>query len=125
MRLHGDMLGRRRGVGLLDHIVAGGEGGIDIAVAQLVVRHPVIGHALVQQRRTRRAGRQLVVEGRQRLVVDLDQGEGRLGLRERLGGDRHDGLADVAHAIDGQDRLIFVPDAIEVVQASCEQALGR
>ena len=60
-------------------------------------------------------GRQLGVrDGRQLLVGDLDRGGGAAGLLGALGGDDRHRLAVVAHAVDGEHRLVGDLEAVRL-----------
>ena len=65
----------------------------------------IVAPMVVQQRRARRAPGQHVADGREFLVTDFDQL--RQILRRRAGGGDADGdrLADMAHAVGGEDGL--------------------
>ena len=53
--------------------------------------------------------------GHERFELDLDSPGGTLGGLAVLGGDDDDGLADIAHVVVGQDRLVVVDGAEAIV----------
>jgi hypothetical protein len=96
-------------------------------VAALPFERPVGGH-VVPQRLGARPDRVLVDhDRRQRLVVDLDQGDGILRLVDGLGDHEGDRLAEIAHAIDRQHRLRAVGGgaAVELAEVVWRQVRQR
>ena len=82
------------------------EGGVGRGlVAELPLEDRVVGRDLVDLRGALRCARGGVGDGRQLLVVDDDRLGRVLGLRQRLGDDDGDVVADVAHLALGQRRV--------------------
>ena len=93
--LHADL------VRALDDDVAGGVG--VAAHDALVAQHVAVG----VDRRVRAVDRRLGVEQRvEHLVVDVDRGQRPPARLRVVGGDGGDGLADVAHELAGEHRLV-------------------
>ncbi len=106
------VLDERRPVGLLDDALAAGEGRLGIPPADGPRRHDValgvhpggvLGHGLLR------------VEHRRQIPVDdLDGLQRPFGGRFGFGRHQRNRIADAAHLVDGQDRLVFDDDASQV-----------
>ena len=92
----------------LDHAVGLGEGGVEVAPRVEARPHEVPVGVVVEHRRVGVLRLARVDERRQRLVVDLDE-LGRVARElARLGDDRDDRLADVAHLADREREVLDV-----------------
>ena len=82
------------------------------------VEHEIAGNAVEQLRRAFLQRGARVGDGGQRLVVDLDRFGGVLRLRQGLGDDERDRLAEMAHLADGERRArrIVARRAVPVVE---------
>ena len=115
--------GRER---VLDDHVRRREAGIDVSDAPLVaheavrrsvqrVRQPLVGgHAGVDQRRARPHRLQRVVDGRQLLVLNVDQRRRALGRLLVVRGNGGHRVADEAHHVVREHRRVLDPPAQEV-----------
>ncbi len=107
------VLDERRAVGLLDDAPAAGEGRRRIPPADGPGRHDVaLG---VHPRRIRGHGGFGVEHRREVPVDDLDGLQGRLRGRRGFGGHQRHRLADAAHLVRRQDRLVLDDDAGQVL----------
>ena len=88
----------------LDHDVGLLERRVDVAAGDRPVERDVVRRFGVQLRRARLRRLLRVDDGRQRLVVDVDQVERVVRLVRRLGDDDRDGVADVADDVLGDAR---------------------
>ena len=88
----------------LDHDRRFGEAALRIARAEDLMRDQVRRQRLVDQRGARRERALHAGDGRERLVVDLDQFGGVLGEIAVARHDAHDRIADEAHLVDRQRR---------------------
>jgi hypothetical protein len=143
VRFEVEMVDAREGETVFEHVVGGGQHrlGIAVAVAELGqdVRSWLLEarHALAdldRQAADRRLEQQRRIVGerlrhrhhrRQKLVVDLDQAQGAVrGLLVRCG-DRRDHVADVAHLVERDDRLVADRDAVIRIGQGCRVGPGH
>ena len=91
----------------LDDVLGAGEGRVGrLLVAEHQAEGVVAGRIVVPHLGRVGLGGVLDIDhSRQRLVVDLDQFRGVAGLRQRLGDDEGDAVADVADAVVDDERL--------------------
>ncbi len=119
-----DLLGLE---GVLEHVVGRRHGGLGVAAAQMIVERDVgipaagqmlevregaggLEHVVHDHVRCQRLD--LVVDGGQLVVVGFDQLRGALG-DVRIGGEHdRDRLADMAHLVEREDRLVVKRGAV-------------
>ena len=88
-----------------DDVLGVGEGGVDrVLVAHHQPDRDIVGGLVPHRGRTGLDRVFDIDHRRQRLVVDLDELGGVLGLEQRFGDDKGDALAQGAHFADGEDR---------------------
>ena len=112
---------------VLEHVVGAREGGVDVAAPQMIIERDVgAGLALEMLQIGERAGRlehvvhddvgldrlDLVVDRRQLLVFGVDQLHRLLGDVRILGQHHGDRLADMAHLVEREDRLVVEGRAV-------------
>ena len=103
----------RRDIGILDDMRALVPSRVDVAACEVHLALKIAGR--MHQRRAGRERTLHVVDHRQRLIFDADQGErplGRLLVHRR---NRRDRFAGVTHFIGAQGRLILDDDAVSVL----------
>ena len=106
LRLQEGVFLEGRAVGVLDDQVGRGEARLDIALPDPALGDDVVG--AVDQRRAGFLGLQRVVDAGNRLQLDLDQVRRLLGEIAGLRSDQRQRLAEVAHPLLDQDRLIGI-----------------
>ena len=84
-----------------------GEGGVDLGgVAIVIVERDVVGDVVVELRRAGLGGFGGIGDGGKRLDIEFDGFGGVARLRQRLGNDEGDGIADEAHLVGRQRHAV-------------------
>ena len=91
---------------LAKHMRGAGECGIDIAVIQVEFGDEIVRRIPVRRGNTRLKRGPAIGNGRQRLVIDVDQGGRVFGDIAIVGNDYGNRLADMHHLVDRKNRTI-------------------
>ena len=84
-----------------------GESRVDLGgVAEMEIQCDIVGDVIVELRRAGFGRFRRIGHRRQRLDVDLDGLGGVAGLRQRIGHDKGDGIADIAHLVRHQRHAV-------------------